>query len=113
MTEEEGSKTPEPTRRLRPSTVEAIKEDPKMAPRGFEYSDIDEMTVDQADAMSYSLAKSIRSFKKDAGRARARGVGFLKDETNGDDAEQYEIKARLYTAALKDLCGAFGLETPV
>jgi hypothetical protein len=114
-------------RPLRPSSTEAIKEDlerqrafspqfvdrhfPEILARGsIEYRDIDEMTLDQADAMSFSLAKSIRSFMKDAGRARARGVGFLKDQTNGDDAEQYDIKAKQYSAALKDLCDAYGLD---
>lgn len=117
-------------RDLRPSTAEALKEDlerqrqfsaqfieryfPKIADRGsVDYSEIDEMTYAQADAMVYSLAKSIRSFKKDAGRARARGVGFLKDETNGDDADQYEIKAKQYSAALRDLCTVFGIEPPL
>jgi hypothetical protein len=121
---------PSPGKKLRPSSVEAIREDlerqrafsvqfieryfPKIATRGsVEYSDIDDMTIDQADAMSYSLAKSIRSFKKDAGRARARGVGFLKDEGNGDDSDQYEIKGRQYAAALRDLCAVFGLDPPV
>lgn len=119
-----------PGRKLRPSTVEAIREDlerqrafsaqfleryfPRIANRGsVEYEDIDEMTLDQADAMSYSLAKSIRSFKKDAGRARARGVALLKDESNGDDADQYEIKGRQYAAALRDLCAVFGLDVTV
>jgi hypothetical protein len=130
MTETAGPNTPILRRPCRPSTIEALKEDlerqrafsPQFIERHFrdaaargsiEYKDIDELTLDQADAMSYSLAKSIRSFKKDAGRARARGVGFLKDQSNDSEGEQFEIKAKQYAAALKDLCDAYGLDAPL
>jgi hypothetical protein len=116
--------------RLRASTVEALKEDlerqkafgaqfleryfPEITARGsVDYSDIDHLTPHQADAMAYSLARSIRQFKKDAGRQRARGVTLLKEENGEDEGEQYEIKARQYAAAVRDLCTVFGLEAPL
>lgn len=119
-----------PGEKLRASTVEALKEDlerqkafgaqfleryfPEIVSRGsIDYSDIDRMTPRQADAMVYSLARSIRQFKKDAGRQRARGVALLKEENGEDEGEQYEIKARQYAAAVRDLCAVFGIEAPL
>ena len=119
-----------PGQRLKPSTSEVAKEDlgrqlafqapfvprhfPEVAQRGrVEYRDIDYMTKEQADAMVYSLAKSVRSFKKGGHQRAVPGLGLLEPEEAEDKTDRYEIKAKQYVAALRDLCQVFGLESPL
>ena len=118
-----------PGRSLRPITVEIIREElerkrafpgelvdlyfPTVAERGsVEDNDIGEMTRAQADALSYSLAKGYRSFSKDSQRLQSNGEGLSLD---GGIlfVNHYEINARQYAIALRDLVDKFDLTLDV
>jgi len=118
-----------PGRLLRPITVEIIREElerkrtytgelvdqyfPAVAARGsVEDSDIWDMTMVQADAVMYSLTRGFRSFSRDSSRLRSQGDGLPLD--NGLlRVNHYEINARQYAIALRDLCDRFGISLPL
>jgi len=114
-----------PGRSLRPITVEIIREElerkrafpgelvemyfPSVVARGcVDDRDILDMSRTQADAVTDSLAKGFRSFSKDSKRLQANGEGLTID--NGIlCVNHYEINARQYAVALRDLCDKFQL----
>ena len=119
--ETEGS----PGLRLLPSTIEIIRSElkrqmtfqgefidqffPTVRARGsVEYLDVENMSLGQAEAMSFSLARSVRHFERDA--RKRRGVSERAAPISEEGlADYYEIKARQYAGALRDLCRAYGL----
>ena len=72
--------------------------------------DFSTLTRDQADALAFSLTRSVRVFLDKAREART-GVTSSADspEISWDVADRYEERARQYRSALRDLCSAFGL----
>ena len=117
---------------LRESTIEVIRADlqrqsiyspgfveryfPDVALRGrAEASDVVRMSRAQADAVSYSLARSIRTFYRGAehageapGEAAPQGDGMTESAVG-----RFHVKSLRYAAALRDVCAAYGLESVV
>jgi len=114
-----------PGLRLLPSTVEVIRGElkrqlpfrgefvdryfPAVRKRGsVEYIDIEIMTRPQAEALAFSLDRSIRHFEK---TARVRRHARQSEESEGElpSVDPYEITSRLFVAALADLRSTFEL----
>ena len=115
--------------RLRPLTVEVIREVlsqsyehfpqfvehwfPAIPQRGaVTYSDAEEITDDQADALRYEMAKNYRYFLRQDGILRGRTEARLLGEPDTEPTH-HAVKAKQYAEALKDLCHVFGLEFPL
>ena len=117
---------------LRESTIEVIRADlerqsiyspgfveryfPNVALRGrAEASDVVRMSRAQADAVSYSLARSIRTFYRGAEQAGfPRGeVDSREDGMTESTVSRFHVKSLRYAAALRDVCAAYGLESVV
>lgn len=118
-------------RALRPSTQGVVKQAiqyyrahepdfvaayfPNVTARGYaSFGDVFDLTDLQADALRVILVESIRQFGKEVARDRNRNV-HLVDRTPLDPSfvSPAERKSKLWTEALRDLCGVFGLEFPM
>jgi len=117
-----------PSRRpLRSSSLETIRSDlerqllyspefvaryfPVIASRGVVSSgDVEGMSTTQADAMAFSLGRSIRCFAREEERQRLRRVAFPPLARGAPPPSKNTTKALAYVAALRDLCEAYRLE---
>lgn len=78
------------------------------------YTDIDEMSQEQAQAVTYLLVEKLLFYERASQKARARSVRFEepKDSNESDDAGP-RMALWLCQTALKELCSAYDLESPV
>ncbi|MGI0054585.1 MAG: hypothetical protein ACREBZ_02545 [Thermoplasmata archaeon] len=127
---DEHATKPEPKgHRLRPLSVEVIREvltqgyehSPQFVEHWFSiiaqrgavtYSDVEEMTDDQADALRYEMARNYRYFLRQDGILRGKTEGRLLGEPNAEPTH-HAVKAKQYAEALKDLCRVFEFEFPL
>lgn len=88
---------------------------PIVASRGYAtYDDVFQLTDEQADALRPILAESITHFYKEDARERNRSIGLLDRRPLDPSFESRAAKkAKLWSDALKDLCTAFGLDSPL
>ncbi len=73
-------------------------------------SDVDGITWRQADALRPLLADSVLYFRRQLGKGPGR---VPPGEGARAEAEALRRKEALWTAALRDLCSAYGLDFPL
>ena len=83
--------------------------------RGYAtYGDVFDLTDLQADALRPIMAESVTHFLKEDGRERNRNVGLIdRLPVDPNFVSRAAKKAKLWTEALRDLCGVYGLESPL
>ena len=85
---------------------------PAIATRGFvTLSDVEGMNRTQADAMAFSLGRSLRCFAREEERQRVRRIVCPPVNQRALPASKNLTKALSYVSALRNLCDAYGLET--
>ena len=88
---------------------------PDVTARGYvTWGDVFGATDLQADALRPIMVESIRHFWKQDGKEKNRCVNLLTREPEDPNfVSYYARKAKYWTAALRDLCKVFGLESPL
>jgi hypothetical protein len=118
-------------KQLQPSTVGVLKQAlgqylrnerdfvdvyfPDTSGRGYaSWGDVLGLSDRQADALRLIMVDSIHYFRKQAARDQARNVHLLTRAKEDPNFVSFHAKrANYWTEALRDLCGVFGLESPV
>ena len=84
---------------------------PEIGRRGYvEYVDVEEMTRSQAEAIRYSLSRSIRHFERKVRKGSSGKTGVERASTE-EFISSEAVKAAQYRAALEDVCSTFDLES--
>jgi hypothetical protein len=88
---------------------------PDAARRGYVvWSDVEQLSARQADALRPMLADSIRYFSRHDERSSVRSLEpGGPDSTPSAGSSELGRKAQLWTDALRDLCVAFDLDFPL
>ena len=119
--------TSHPGRSLSSSTLEAIRSDldrqllyspefvaryfPEVAARGsVTLSDVERMNRHQADAMAFSLGRSLRCFAREEERQRVRRALCPPLSAGTPRPGKNTAKAVVYVAALRNLCETYHIE---
>jgi hypothetical protein len=88
---------------------------PEVSGRGYVvWGDVFGLSERQADALRPIVVESVRHFWRQDGRDKNRSVNLLTRMPEDPSFVSYHArKAKFWTAALRDLCTVFGLESPL